>query len=140
MVISEGVNILFRCAKWTYLLGIHTPPVRDVSYIFHWGCEEFKWSCPITFPDIQIILHNKILCLKDLSFLSCKNTLYIKPKEKNSLSQLPTRIAFKNPHLPHFFLKVFKRFSFFFHLFFPTNGKEKFENVREKKNSGRKMQ
>ena len=29
--ISEGVNILNRSAKWAYLLGIHTPPVQDVS-------------------------------------------------------------------------------------------------------------
>ena len=36
-VISEGVNILFRSAKWAYLLGILTPPVQDVSWIFHRG-------------------------------------------------------------------------------------------------------
>ena len=24
--ITEGVNVLFRSAKWAYLLGIHTPP------------------------------------------------------------------------------------------------------------------
>ena len=29
--ITEGVNILFRSAKWAYLLWIHTPPVNDVS-------------------------------------------------------------------------------------------------------------
>ena len=28
---TEGVNILFRSAKWAYLLGIHTPLVLDVS-------------------------------------------------------------------------------------------------------------
>ena len=29
--ITEGVNISFKSAKWAYLLGIHTPPVGDVS-------------------------------------------------------------------------------------------------------------
>ena len=30
-------------------------------------------------------------------------TAFTKAKEKNSSSQLPARIAFKNPNLPHFF-------------------------------------
>ena len=35
MFITEGVDIPFRSAK--NLLGIHTPTVEDVSYIFHSG-------------------------------------------------------------------------------------------------------
>ena len=30
--ITEGVNPLFRSAKWAYLLGIHTSPVLDVFF------------------------------------------------------------------------------------------------------------
>ena len=42
-----------------------------------------------------------------------------RPKKKNSLSQLPARIAFKNPNLPHFFFFFrFLRDFQFFHLFF----------------------
>ena len=49
----------------------------------------------------------------------------IRPKKKNSLSQLPARIAFKNQNLPHFFFFFrFLRDFQFFHLFFPTNGKK----------------
>ena len=36
--------MLYRSAKRANLLGIHTPPVVDVSKIFHSGCVEFKWS------------------------------------------------------------------------------------------------
>ena len=55
-----------------------------------------------------------------------KITCAIRPKKKNSLSQLPARIAFKNPNLPHFFFFFFRflRDFQFFHLFFPTNGKK----------------
>ena len=57
--------------------------------------------------------------------------MFLRPKKKNSLSQLPARIAFKNPNLPHFFFffKVFERFSVFY-LFFPTNGKKRLKNGR----------
>ena len=35
--ITAVINILFRSAKWTFLLGIYTSSVLDVSQIFHRG-------------------------------------------------------------------------------------------------------
>ena len=43
----RGSNYFIRSAKRVYLHKIHTPAVLDVSYIFHKGCVEFKWNCPI---------------------------------------------------------------------------------------------
>ena len=49
----------------------------------------------------------------------------VRPKKKNSLSQLAARIAFKNPNLPHFFFFLgFWEIFIFFIFFFPTNGKK----------------
>ena len=48
LFITEGVHIVFRKAKQAYKLDIHTPSVGVIFKIFHRGCVEFKWSCPIT--------------------------------------------------------------------------------------------
>ena len=63
-----------------------------------------------------------------------KKLFLIRPKKKNSLSQLPARIAFKNPNLPHFFF--FFRFLTdfqFFHLFFLLMEKKVKKRPRKKK-------
>ena len=61
--------------------------------------------------------------------------IMLRPKKKNSLSQLPARIAFKNPNLPHFFFlfRFLRDFQFFHLFFFPTNGKK----VKKRPQSGR---
>ena len=34
-------------ALFCNVIGIHTPPVIHVSYIFHRGCVEFRWNYPM---------------------------------------------------------------------------------------------
>ena len=72
-----------------YLLGIHTLPVEDASQMFHRGCMEIKWSCPISFGMSNIC--NKSTDLNNLTIV-LHQKLYILEKEVSSVP--PAMIVF----------------------------------------------
>ena len=46
-LLTEGVDIFFRSAKWAYLLETHTPSMLDVSQIFQKGVCGIQKEQPI---------------------------------------------------------------------------------------------
>ena len=44
----EGVHSSYESVQWAIALEMNTPPLEDLQQMFHRGCQDFKWSSPMT--------------------------------------------------------------------------------------------
>ena len=140
---SRNHSMLILFVSWRNKYAIHRPSFQGLCAIIEWPLFDAPTSTIGVFTYFSLsrycCLHfcrNKFgLLLVRGYFKGQRSGIYhklqilwlcvicnhrvVRPKKKNSLSQLPARIAFKNPNLPHFFFFFrFLRDFHFFHLFF----------------------